>query len=266
MADCASCGLCTLLFVELGANDGNAVAATVAGAPGVRAAAATLYATSGTWTPRLTCVHAFEPGPDWQPRLRAMEHKLSPLVAELRVHGAAAVADSRKSLRFAQSSRFSSGVGNSVLSGGDVDMSANSTRDVRAVNLISWLEKATSLRPRASVVVRMDAEGMEYHLLPALAASGLGLRLRAQGRRLVLVVEWHRKKRDAALADWTRRQGTAMAKDFLACFGSRSPWFSCVQPLARAGLVLLKDTPGSAGASANILFGGGVRTQMRMRA
>lgn len=144
-----------------------------------------------------------------------------------------------------------------MLGGGRVDLAANSTRDVRAVNFISWLERATSLRPRSSVVVRMDAEGMEYHLLPALAASGLGLRLRAQGRRLVLVVEWHRAKRDAALAEWARLQGGAIASDFLACFRTRSPWFSCTQPLARAGVVLLKDTPGSAGSSANLLFGGG---------
>ena len=62
--------------------------------------------------------------------------------------------------------------------------------DVAGVNFVPYLWRLLREHRRASAVVRLDIEGEEYNVLPALAVSGLGPWLAQHGRRLVVVVEW----------------------------------------------------------------------------
>ena len=160
---------CTLLYVELGANDGSSFAATARGEPGVRTAGAILLARSGRpWHLNQTCMHAFEPNPAFRLQHGAISRWLAPALAELKIHTAAAVTGAHGA-RVAYHRKITSdgrerSVGNTVVGATTAATDAAPAERVRAVRFEHWLREAVAQRPHASLVLRFDVEGGECSL------------------------------------------------------------------------------------------------------
>lgn len=281
---------CSLLYVEVGANDGTSLSALAAGTPSIRVAVGLLLLGYGRWHLNELCVYGFEPSRQWTPRLRALERAIVARrsVAQFEVHAAAAVIDDTSSVDLVSADTFGGGVCNSILTGRRLHASrashgcdvhsSNVTSRVPAVNLVRWLRTKAVGASAASIMLRIDAEGLEYLLLPALAASGLGSMLRAQGRAIIVLVEWHGwfTKQGRALRALSALVNTSMINDD----GPNSPdsagaaaWRqqfmsvgtacllageACNARLAKAGIILHKDAPGASGASSGLLTAAGV--------
>ena len=245
---------CSLLYIELGANNGDGLRAVLHGMPSANVAVPLVLATQGEWRLNETCVHGFEPNADWGPRLRAL-HAEASAVAEFKLHLEAAVVDDHPTASFTRRERCKvcvAGVSNTLLkTEQERGAAADTVSTVRARNFPRWLEAAVEAPHRrdAAVVVRCDVEGFEYILLPVLAASGVGRRLRAQNRRLFALVEWHPKSAAAARVQLSRPDAPKLPKLIktlaMQCASANVPWTSaaCNQMMSEAGMLLFKESP-----------------------
>jgi len=187
------------------------------------------------------------------------------------VHNAAAVAGSQGPMLLERRGIGSStGVG-SVVHRTRSPPSANTTHEmmqIPTVDLVRYLLAALDAphRSGASVVLRMDAEGSEYSILPAISAAGVGRRLQERGRKLILLVEWHvaAEPARAGLANIRALEGSiALHANAVSCARARTPWFStsCSKIALDDSILLAKDTPGSDGSSSLVNFGAGRRNE-----
>ena len=140
-------------------------------------------------------------------------------------------------------------------------LTSSRTVAVPSINLVRHLSEAVEAahRRNASIVLRIDAEGSEYTLLPALAASGLGLQLRSRGRTLIILVEWHVRHQLHGLAELkSLRKAKSVALHVAAedCCRARFPWYNeqCSRMLREGGGLLAKESPGSDGGTSHVAF------------
>lgn len=203
-----SCAACSFAYVDIGTNNGDTITAFANNTlepPVLRTienALSEAYPAAGSnaFTPRDACVYAFEPNPQWTPRLKNLSAQLSSSVELLHVHVETAVV---------AGSRCGEDMPRVRLSVPDKNHEAASleaktgprTVEVGAICLVDFLSKrllrhGSRLAAGAPIVMRIDVEGGEYHLLTSLAVAGLA-RL---GARLHVLVEWHRLFKRSALA------------------------------------------------------------------
>ena len=148
------------------------------------------------WTPATTCIHGFEPNPRWANRLQNVTLQMRSRTASLTVHyaGVTHLAAGSATLTL---DRGANNEGASIVTGplatkmthtrGPAGQMRASTHTVATINLVQWLAAKLEVMPSVPVVIRMDVEGAEYHLLRALAVSGLGAKA-----RIYVGVEFHR--------------------------------------------------------------------------
>ena len=195
---------CGLLYVDLGANNGDTLERFV-GAPSkdtgdfafVRRL---LDAASPGWSSATSCIYAFEASPRWTTRLNAVAEALRPRVRDIRVYTETAIfADRRReSVTLQTDKRTQNGVGTSVSS----SAARRSTVRVRTRNLADWLSsRILGAHRDVPCVIRMDIEGEEYDTLKDLIISGTPRRLAAQGISTSIGIEWHRFAKDKVLGD-----------------------------------------------------------------
>ena len=147
-----------------------------------------------SWHPSTTCIWGAEPNPRWTSTLRNVSDTLRPRVGRIEVATETAFfADRRtKSLTLTGSSDKNA-EGATLLSSMLPARRHGTQHEVRGVYFVDWLRALPW--PELPIVIRMDIEGSEYALLRSLAFSGLGAT-----RRIWVSVEWHRYRRNAALA------------------------------------------------------------------
>ena len=132
------------------------------------------------WSPEAACVHGFEPNPKWSSTLTELEKRLRD---ERRVGSVVIRTQTALSTGAPGDGRLKDGgrdsIGASIAQGGTSGVPVSTDNFVAVLRELPW--------PELPIVVRMDVEGSEYHLLRALAASGLGVT-----RNIFIAVEWHR--------------------------------------------------------------------------
>lgn len=200
--------LCSLIYVDLGTNDGDTLLQFVGAAPTNRDfdwVSKFVSTVSPGWTAATSCVHAFEAAPRWTHRLHDVARMIRHNVSDLHLYTETAIlADrSKQEVILQLDTGTKKGAGSSVIAG---SMSLKGQKGpemvkVAALNLADWLEQSPRLKASlrgVPVVFRMDIEGEEYGTLTDLILSGVARRLAARGVTLHIAIEWHRFAKDRA--------------------------------------------------------------------
>jgi hypothetical protein len=186
---------CSLVYLDIGSNVGDSLQLFANKRPEARLKE-TLRVAVGSWSPLTTCVYGFEPNPSWTARLRHLQQRLAPRLANLTIYTETAIGGPEQvahPMWLVHDSSSANSVGSHLTSDRP---SSRRAQPVTTLRLSSWLRDVCAVRHgrQTPVVMRMDIEGIEYDTLTDLAVSGIG-----QSMELYLTLEWHRNRKPAIL-------------------------------------------------------------------
>ena len=211
--------VCSLLYVDLGANDGDTLLQFV----GHRDKDTSdftwmrrlLDTAAPGWHPSNSCVVAFEASPHWTARLHTVADMIRPQLQDIHIYTATAIsADHRRAhVDLLVDTKSQGQVGTSIVSASQTTHSAS--LHIRTKNLADWLGSHVLGHNAIPCVMRKDIEGEEYETLKDLIISGIAHRLTTRGISLHIGIEWHRFAKDKVLGERQLRLMSKLDNAFL---------------------------------------------------